>query len=75
MKKLLTFALCAVLACSALMACGNKNTASGAAVSSTAQSGAAGELLSGLHHVTIEIKDYGTIALELDADAAPITVT
>lgn len=32
-------------------------------------------LVSGKHHVEIEVKDYGTIALELDADAAPITVT
>ena len=29
---------------------------------------------SGKHHVEIEIKDYGTITVELDADAAPITV-
>lgn len=28
----------------------------------------------GKHHATIEIKDYGTIKLELDADTAPITV-
>ncbi len=28
----------------------------------------------GKHHVEIEIRDYGTIAVELDADAAPITV-
>ena len=28
----------------------------------------------GLHHVTITVKDYGTIELELDAEAAPITV-
>lgn len=27
-----------------------------------------------LHHVEIEVKDYGTIALELDAGAAPATV-
>ncbi len=33
------------------------------------------ELLSGLHHVEIEIADYGTISLELDADTAPISVT
>ena len=30
--------------------------------------------LSGKHHVEIVIRDYGTIAVELDADAAPITV-
>lgn len=28
----------------------------------------------GLHHVEIAIKDYGTISVELDGDAAPITV-
>ena len=33
------------------------------------------ELLSGKHHVEIEVQDYGTISVELDADAAPITVT
>lgn len=33
------------------------------------------ELLSGKHHVNIVIKDKGTISVELDADAAPITVT
>lgn len=33
------------------------------------------ELLSGKHHVEINIKDKGTILVELDADAAPITVT
>jgi peptidyl-prolyl cis-trans isomerase B (cyclophilin B) len=31
--------------------------------------------LSGLHHVELVIKDYGTISLELDADTAPISVT
>ena len=30
--------------------------------------------ISGKHHVQIEIQDYGTISVELDADAAPITV-
>lgn len=33
------------------------------------------DLLTGLHHVKIEIADYGTISLELDADTAPISVT
>ena len=33
------------------------------------------DYLSGLHHVEIDIKDYGTIKVELDADTAPITVT
>ena len=33
------------------------------------------ELLKGKHYVAIEVKDRGTIMAELDADAAPITVT
>lgn len=33
------------------------------------------DYLSGLHHVEIDIKDYGKITLELDADTAPVTVT
>jgi len=32
-------------------------------------------LLSGKHYVQFDIADYGTITAELDADAAPITVT
>lgn len=32
-------------------------------------------LLSGKHHVQINIQDMGVITVELDADAAPITVT
>lgn len=32
-------------------------------------------LLSGEYKVEIEVKDYGTIALTLDADTAPATVT
>ena len=31
--------------------------------------------LSGLHHAEINIRDYGTVRVELDADSAPITVT
>ncbi len=33
------------------------------------------ELLSGYHYVELNIRDYGTIVLELNADVAPITVT
>lgn len=42
---------------------------------SEAQEESSEDLLSGLHHVEIQVKDYGTIAVELDADTAPITVT
>lgn len=33
------------------------------------------DLLSGKHNIEINIKEYGKIELELDADTAPITVT
>ena len=33
------------------------------------------DLLSGKHHIEIDVKDYGVISAELDADIAPITVT
>lgn len=33
------------------------------------------ELLTGKHHVNIHIQDKGVIAVELDADSAPISVT
>lgn len=40
-----------------------------------AQSGNAVDISSGgKHHVEIEVENYGTITVELDADAAPITV-
>lgn len=41
----------------------------------TEQSQPAEGMLTGLHHIEIVIKDYGTIALELDADHAPISTT
>ena len=61
MKKL--FALILALACllALLSACGKKEDDS--------------PYLKGKHHVEIEIADYGTVALELDADTAPISVT
>ncbi len=31
--------------------------------------------LTGTHHAEIEVKDYGTIEVELNADSAPVTVT
>ena len=46
-----------------------EGTVSGETVLDTSQE------LTGLHHAEINIEDYGTIDLELDADTAPITVT
>ena len=37
--------------------------------------GSKGDYLTGKYYVEIEVQDYGTITAELDADAAPITVT
>lgn len=52
-----------------------ENEDADAAAGSAADTDTSGNLLSGLHHVEIEVADYGTIALELDADTAPISVT
>lgn len=60
MKKIVSVMLIAALSLALFTGCGNKED---------------GELLSGKHHVEIVVKDYGTIQAELDADAAPITVT
>ena len=62
--------LCIVLLLvSALMLC-----ACGSKTAETAEPAGSAEAAEGLHHVELVVKDYGTITLELDADAAPITV-
>ena len=65
MKKILVV-LTALLLVLAASACGKKND-------ETAQSGTAQQDAK-LRHAEISVKDYGTIKLELDAEAAPITV-
>lgn len=52
-----------------------EDTTKDTAEDTTAASEEYTELLTGLHHVTIDVQDYGTISLELDADTAPISVT
>lgn len=70
-----------VLLCASLLAgCGKDGkdeTPAAGQEGQTSQESASLEdtLLTGKHHVEINIKDKGTIAVELDADAAPITVT
>ena len=66
MKKLIVFLLCTVLI-GAASGCGSNAEAD-------ASTGDV-DLLSGLHYAEIQVEDYGTISLELDADTAPITVT
>lgn len=71
MKKLLTVCVAAVLLLS-LAACGKTDTDTIA--DSKADKPAAETAGVGTHHAEIEIQDYGTITVELDGDAAPMTV-
>lgn len=90
MKKITVWLLTLAFAATMLAGCGSKTdttdttetteatsaadeTSDGAA--DTADTSEDGEPLTGLHHVTIDVQDYGTISLELDADTAPISVT
>lgn len=84
MKKLLKSAM--VLAMITILAgCGAKEQDTPEAQNGTAAAGmqadsgdTSGQEQSidpaGLHHVEIEVRDYGKISVELDGDAAPITV-
>ena len=90
MKKITVWLLTLAFAATMLAGCGSKTdttettetteatsaadeTSDGAA--DTADTSVNEELLTGLHRVTIDVQDYGTISLELDADTAPISVT
>ena len=90
MKKITVWLLTLAFAGTMLAGCGSKTdttdttetteatsaadeTSDGAA--DTADTSENEELLTGLHPVTIDVQDYGTISLELDADTAPISVT
>lgn len=84
MKKSSVLLLCLMLSASVFTGCGSKETKEQTTTEvNNAEENTASEteneedetLLSGLHHVEIEVEDYGTIALELDADIAPISVT
>ena len=71
MKKLLAVCAAAVLLLS-LAACGKTDTDT--ITDSKADKPAAETAGVGTHHAEIDIQDYGTITVELDGDAAPITV-
>lgn len=76
--KLLCMALILVLG---ITGCGGyakekeQSGKTGSADSGKQQESQTGETLTGKHHVEIQIKDYGTIKAELDADVAPISVS
>lgn len=85
-KKILSVILCTVMAATVLMGCGNseemETTATTATTGTEENAESTGdetegetETLTGKVNVQIDVKDYGTIKVELDADAAPITVT
>ena len=71
MKKSLAVCAAAVLLLS-LAACGKTDTDT--ITDSKADKPAAETAGVGTHHAEIDIQDYGTITVELDGDAAPITV-
>ena len=64
MKKLFKFGMVMLLVIS-LVGCGSDDSSSDKN----------DDLLSGNHHAVIDVKDYGVIKVELNADEAPITVT
>ena len=82
MKRTILFVLCMTLFLMLFSGCNavytdsttTSDTTQGSIATNT-ESTEEVELLSGLHHVEIEVANYGTIKLELDADTAPITVT
>lgn len=83
-KKIFNAILCGVLVFTTCVGCGNNSktdtdtqekdetveTQTGEGEKEESE-----ELLTGKHHVEIDVKDYGVIKLELDADVAPISVT
>lgn len=80
MKKFLSLLLSAMLIVAGLTSCGTDSTSGAEASSNTAGSKENSteetkNMLTGKHHVEITVKDKGVIAVELDADTAPITVT
>ena len=72
MRKLPSICLAALLVLS-LAGCGKTSVVG---ITTTSKAPAANEESQGVgtHHAEIEIQDYGTITVELDGDAAPITV-
>lgn len=77
-KKALMILLACLLLISGITGCAVSSTDEGVEAGSSKESGdeeEASELLTGKHYVNMNIKDKGTIKLELDADNAPITVT
>ena len=73
MKKVWSICLAAFLILS-LAGCSKTSTAGITVVTTERQDSDAKTQGIGIHHAEIDIQDYGTITVELDGDAAPITV-
>lgn len=58
----------------ALAGCSGGNGSAGSG-SSSASAADSADLMSGTHHAVITVEGYDPITVELDADAAPVTVT
>lgn len=76
MKKLITMIALTCLCTVSLLGCSNKKSNEGPVntADQTAEVATATPALTGKHHVEIDVNNYGTIKVELDADVAPITV-
>lgn len=68
MKKHLLLSMILLCLLFSLAACGRQT-------SDNSSSADNNNLMSGKHHIAIEVSNYGTIEAELDADTAPVTVT
>lgn len=78
-KKVLMISLTCILLLLSAAGCGSPASGKSGAAQEEKETQAGEEenvkLLTGKHYVNINIKDKGTIKVELDADNAPITVT
>ena len=74
MKKIISLLLILSVTLFGVSACGGETKKKNSGTSGEKKQTETKQL-SGKHHAEIEVKDYGTIKVELDADTAPITVT
>ena len=74
-KSIMMLMLVALLSMAMLSACGGSSDDADDFSDMEAQTETAEKAPGiGIHHVEIEVKDYGTIKIELDGDEAPLTV-
>ncbi|MDO5519317.1 MAG: peptidylprolyl isomerase [bacterium] len=74
MKKLMTILAITCFSVISLVGCSNTSTKEQAVATTAATPTREPVILTGKHHVEIEVDTLGTIKVELDADTAPVTV-